>query len=429
LHVSAGVPFTCTHLASRTAMDSLCKPDPDFAAGSLDSDDMDDMMGLPHQLETQFSAESCVDFRPRSSTWHCSDRPAEQLGSVAPLTVHCPQSPFPSGLSGTPELGPSAESSARHSPFHHSGGSARSSLSPRPSDGQPQHLHASSASQKRRNAWGNQSYADLISQAIESSPHGRLTLSEIYDWMIKNISYFGNKGDTNSSAGWKNSVRHNLSLHSKFVRVQNEQTGKSSYWTIDYGVRDRASYRRRAATADVTKSPEMLKKRHAAVAAAAAAAAATGRGNCRQASGSGTGQMSSSMSSDAASPSLMPAAVPMELQQPQPMPPQELQVADVLHQLVPQDRLLDPSQPIETLLIESLTDAVLESCSDGAATGVSVAGREAANSGSEAAGDPSLRNITTQLHLMTCRHELSNCLPDIQEGGEADGPSAMEEAP
>uniref|UniRef100_A0A1I8GJX0 Forkhead box protein O n=2 Tax=Macrostomum lignano TaxID=282301 RepID=A0A1I8GJX0_9PLAT len=409
-------------------MDSLCKPDPDFAAGSLDSDDMDDMIGLPHQLETQFSAESCVDFRPRSSTWHCSDRPAEQLGSVAPLTVHCPQSPFPSGLSGTPELGPSAESSARHSPFHHSAGSARSSLSPRPSDGQWQHLHASSASQKRRNAWGNQSYADLISQAIESSPHGRLTLSEIYDWMIKNISYFGNKGDTNSSAGWKNSVRHNLSLHSKFVRVQNEQTGKSSYWTIDYGVRDRASYRRRAATADVTKSPEMLKKRHAAVAAAAAAAAAaTGRGNCRQASGSGTGQMSSSMSSDAASPSLMPAAVPMELQQPQPMPPQELQVADVLHQLVPQDRLLDPSQPIETLLIESLTDAVLESCSDGAATGV--AGREAANSGCEAAGDPSLRNITTQLHLMTCRHELSNCLPDIQEGGEADGPSAMEEAP
>uniref|UniRef100_A0A1I8HG03 Protein Wnt n=1 Tax=Macrostomum lignano TaxID=282301 RepID=A0A1I8HG03_9PLAT len=428
LHVSPGVPHTCTHLASRTAMDSLCKPDPDFAAGSLDSDDMDDMIGLPHQLETQFSAESCVDFRPRSSTWHCSDRPAEQLGSVAPLTVHCPQSPFPSGLSGTPELGPSAESSARHSPFHHSAGSARSSLSPRPSDGQWQHLHASSASQKRRNAWGNQSYADLISQAIESSPHGRLTLSEIYDWMIKNISYFGNKGDTNSSAGWKNSVRHNLSLHSKFVRVQNEQTGKSSYWTIDYGVRDRASYRRRAATADVTKSPEMLKKRHAAVAAAAAAAAAaTGRGNCRQASGSGTGQMSSSMSSDAASPSLMPAAVPMELQQPQPMPPQELQVADVLHQLVPQDRLLDPSQPIETLLIESLTDAVLESCCDGAATGV--AGREAANSGCEAAGDPSLRNITTQLHLMTCRHELSNCLPDIQEGGEADGPSAMEEAP
>ena len=31
----------------------------------------------------------------------------------------------------------------------------------------------------------------------------------------------------------QNSIRHNLSLHSKFVRVQNEGTGKSSWWTLD----------------------------------------------------------------------------------------------------------------------------------------------------------------------------------------------------
>lgn len=55
----------------------------------------------------------------------------------------------------------------------------------------------------RRNAWGNQSYADLITRAIESAPEKRLTLSQIYDWMVRHVPYFKDKGDSNSSAGWK----------------------------------------------------------------------------------------------------------------------------------------------------------------------------------------------------------------------------------
>lgn len=55
----------------------------------------------------------------------------------------------------------------------------------------------------RRNAWGNMSYADLITQAIQGSPEKRLTLSQIYDWMVQNVPYFKDKGDSNSSAGWK----------------------------------------------------------------------------------------------------------------------------------------------------------------------------------------------------------------------------------
>ena len=58
-------------------------------------------------------------------------------------------------------------------------------------------------STSRRNAWGNLSYADLITQAILSSPEKRLTLSQVYDWMVQNIPYFKDKGDSNSSAGWK----------------------------------------------------------------------------------------------------------------------------------------------------------------------------------------------------------------------------------
>ncbi|XP_041099549.1 forkhead box protein O1-A-like [Polyodon spathula] len=59
------------------------------------------------------------------------------------------------------------------------------------------------SSSSRRNAWGNLSYADLITKAIESSPEKRLTLSQVYDWMVKSVPYFKDKGDSNSSAGWK----------------------------------------------------------------------------------------------------------------------------------------------------------------------------------------------------------------------------------
>jgi len=96
----------------------------------------------------------------------------------------------------------------------------------------------------RKNAWGNLSYADLITRAIQSSPEQRLTLSQIYEWMVRNIPYFKDKGDSTSSAGWKNSIRHNLSLHSRFMRVQNDNNGKSSYWVINPDAKPGKSSRR-----------------------------------------------------------------------------------------------------------------------------------------------------------------------------------------
>ncbi|CAL8298308.1 unnamed protein product [Lota lota] len=107
------------------------------------------------------------------------------------------------------------------------------------------------AKSSRRNAWGNQSYADLITRAIESTPEKRLTLSQIYDWMVRFVPYFKDKGDSNSSAGWKNSIRHNLSLHTRFIRVQNEGTGKSSWWMLNpEGGKMGKGPRRRAAAID-----------------------------------------------------------------------------------------------------------------------------------------------------------------------------------
>ncbi len=45
-----------------------------------------------------------------------------------------------------------------------------------------------------------------------------MTLNDIYEWIVKNIQYFKNDSDTNSSVAWKNSVRHNLSLHPIFQK-------------------------------------------------------------------------------------------------------------------------------------------------------------------------------------------------------------------
>ena len=64
----------------------------------------------------------------------------------------------------------------------------------------------------RRNPWGNHSYADLITQAISQAPDQRLTLAQIYEWLIKNISHFREKSDSVSSTGWKVTRSHQQSM-------------------------------------------------------------------------------------------------------------------------------------------------------------------------------------------------------------------------
>lgn len=70
----------------------------------------------------------------------------------------------------------------------------------------PQPKSEPSNKQKMRNAWGNMSYAELITQAILSSPEKRLTLAEIYEWIVKNVPYFSDKANSPSTAGWKVSL-------------------------------------------------------------------------------------------------------------------------------------------------------------------------------------------------------------------------------
>ncbi|XP_055963744.1 forkhead box protein F2 [Sorex fumeus] len=74
------------------------------------------------------------------------------------------------------------------------------------------------------------SYIALIVMAIQSSPSKRLTLSEIYQFLQARFPFF-----RGAYQGWKNSVRHNLSLNECFIKLPKGlgRPGKGHYWTID----------------------------------------------------------------------------------------------------------------------------------------------------------------------------------------------------
>ena len=74
------------------------------------------------------------------------------------------------------------------------------------------------------------SYIALIMMAIQAQPPKRATLNEIYQFLQERFPFF-----RGTYTGWKNSVRHNLSLNECFIKLPKGlgRPGKGHYWTID----------------------------------------------------------------------------------------------------------------------------------------------------------------------------------------------------
>jgi hypothetical protein len=75
------------------------------------------------------------------------------------------------------------------------------------------------------------------------------TLAGIYTWIADNFPYYKTAG-----SGWKNSIRHNLSLNKNFRKIPRSKSepGKGCYWAIDHNANDEAN--RGSSANEVTKS-------------------------------------------------------------------------------------------------------------------------------------------------------------------------------
>ncbi|XP_025908941.1 forkhead box protein P4 isoform X5 [Nothoprocta perdicaria] len=185
-------------------------------------------MQVVQQLEIQLAKES---ERLQAMMAHLHMRPSEPKPFSQPVSAHSTSDTFPDGLPHPPtsatapitplRQGPSVISSSTL----HNVGPIRRRNSDKFCTPISSELAQNHEFYKNADVRPPFTYASLIRQAILETPDRQLTLNEIYNWFTRMFAYF-----RRNTATWKNAVRHNLSLHKCFVRVENV---KGAVWTVD----------------------------------------------------------------------------------------------------------------------------------------------------------------------------------------------------
>lgn len=77
-------------------------------------------------------------------------------------------------------------------------------------------------------------YNFVIYQAINACNKEKVTLGEVYSQIMQRYGYYRQRKD---ETGWKNSIRHNLTVHDCFVKVMRDKSkgenGKGGFWQVD----------------------------------------------------------------------------------------------------------------------------------------------------------------------------------------------------
>uniref|UniRef100_A0A8C2VH14 Forkhead box P4 n=1 Tax=Chinchilla lanigera TaxID=34839 RepID=A0A8C2VH14_CHILA len=214
-------------------------------------------MQVVQQLEIQLAKES---ERLQAMMAHLHMRPSEPKPFSQPVTEPGPgpcsfpkvtvsADPFPDGLVHPPTSAAAPVTPLRPpglgSASLHGGGPARRRSSDKFCSPISSELAQNHEFYKNADVRPPFTYASLIRQAILETPDRQLTLNEIYNWFTRMFAYF-----RRNTATWKNAVRHNLSLHKCFVRVENV---KGAVWTVD----EREYQKRRPPK--MTGSPTLVK--------------------------------------------------------------------------------------------------------------------------------------------------------------------------